>query len=285
MPTKEKSSNGLAPVVFVHSDCDPPSDRDSYVRELMKHIKVDSYGTCLHNKDLPEPLRDPLTFASPALLDVVARYKFSLAFENAICDDYITEKFWRPLYAGSIPIVRGSPSIKDWAPSDHSIIVADDYASPQELAQYLQYLDQNDKEYEKYLEFKKTGITNQRLLEHVRERVWDGYRPHDDRDHHHESTGTNHIEAYECYVCDKVLERREMARNGVDPLPSIVANMSHYNCPSPSSALRGGGEANWHLRTWQDLSGCARERARVLTEVIGRGGTQSDVAMALKHIC
>ena len=31
-----------------------PSDRDIYVKALMEHIKVDSYGSCLHNKDLPE---------------------------------------------------------------------------------------------------------------------------------------------------------------------------------------------------------------------------------------
>jgi len=40
------------------------------------------------------------------------KYKFSLAFENAICDDYITEKLWRPLLVGSVPVVMGSPKVK-----------------------------------------------------------------------------------------------------------------------------------------------------------------------------
>ena len=44
---------GLAPVVYVQSSCDAPSDRDSYVTELMKFIKIDSYGKCLNNKQLP----------------------------------------------------------------------------------------------------------------------------------------------------------------------------------------------------------------------------------------
>ena len=29
------------------------------VSELMKHIRVDSYGHCLHNTDLPSSLRNP----------------------------------------------------------------------------------------------------------------------------------------------------------------------------------------------------------------------------------
>ena len=56
--TKEKNrlqtEEHLAPVAYIQSDCITPSDRDIYVQALMKHIKVDSYGKCLHNKDLPE---------------------------------------------------------------------------------------------------------------------------------------------------------------------------------------------------------------------------------------
>lgn len=47
---------------------------------------------------------------SDEFLSFVARYKFTLAFENAICNDYITEKLWRPLVVGSVPIYYGSPS-------------------------------------------------------------------------------------------------------------------------------------------------------------------------------
>lgn len=48
-----KVEENLARVVYVQSDCSVPSDRDSYVQELMKHIDIDSYGSCVHNKDLP----------------------------------------------------------------------------------------------------------------------------------------------------------------------------------------------------------------------------------------
>jgi len=56
VPTDQKSKGGLGLVVYIQSDCNPPSDRDSYVEELMKYVRVDSYGRCLHNRDLPEHL-------------------------------------------------------------------------------------------------------------------------------------------------------------------------------------------------------------------------------------
>ena len=57
MPVKEKNRlirEGLALVAYVQSDCGTPSDRDHLVQMLQQHIAIDSYGSCLHNKDLPE---------------------------------------------------------------------------------------------------------------------------------------------------------------------------------------------------------------------------------------
>ena len=56
VPTKEKNAllGELAPLVYVHSDCDTPSDRDSYAKLLMAEMGVDSYGTCLNNRQLPK---------------------------------------------------------------------------------------------------------------------------------------------------------------------------------------------------------------------------------------
>ena len=45
---------GMAPILYLHSDCGVPSDRDHFVTILQKYIRVDSYGTCVKNKRLPE---------------------------------------------------------------------------------------------------------------------------------------------------------------------------------------------------------------------------------------
>lgn len=38
---------GLAPVLYMQSHCDVPSDRDRYVQELMKYIQVQCRDTCM----------------------------------------------------------------------------------------------------------------------------------------------------------------------------------------------------------------------------------------------
>lgn len=285
--TSEKSANGLGLVMYLQSDCDPPSDRDSYVEELMKYVSVDSYGKCLHNKDLPQHLQDSLTFNSDEVHDIVSKYKFSLAFENARCHDYITEKYWRPLYVGSVPIVMGSPTIKDWAPNNHSIIVAEDFENPQALAEYLHLLDQNDKEYERYLEFKKTGVTNPLLLRHARERGWVV-------DYIEE--GRNFIDGFECFVCEKIHQRLRLESADQRP-PPLIANQSHYNCPIPEPSLKHRGDsmrermadlrehARRELQYWRYVSHCSDKKGQALRDALSRGGTAEEVNQALQNAC
>ena len=46
--------------MYVQSSCEAPSDRDSFVAELMKFIDVDSYGQCLRNENLPPHIAEPV---------------------------------------------------------------------------------------------------------------------------------------------------------------------------------------------------------------------------------
>ena len=280
-PTSLKSKNGLALVMFLQTDCNPPSSRDSYVRALMKYISVDSYGDCLHNKDLPQNLIDPLTFGSDEILDLVGKYKFVLSFENALCNDYFTEKFWRPLYAGSVPVVRGSPTIRDWDPSANhpSIILADDFQSPKHLAEFLLELDRNDDEYEKYLEFKKIGVTNKRLLDdyHAREWVVD-----EQLEAGETKERTNYIEGFECFVCDTLHERKKSHDNHV-----MVADNSHYNCLSPRAWVSDEEQTQQEisdLDMWISVENIAKITSETMVEVISQGADQKKLNKALKHL-
>lgn len=199
IPLQMKNSlrKKLAPLVYVQSDCNPPSDRDSYVRELMCHIEVDSYGECLHNRDLPQHLRNPTAMNDGNFYKILAQYKFILAFENAICEDYITEKLWRPLKLGVVPVYFGSPSIVDWLPSNKSAILVSRFSHPRELAHYIKTLDTNDQEYESYLQWKLKGdISNPRLLTAMKERKW-GVQ---------DTTQDSYIDTFECMVCNRVWE-------------------------------------------------------------------------------
>ncbi|XP_015673956.1 alpha-(1,3)-fucosyltransferase 10 [Protobothrops mucrosquamatus] len=215
----------LAPLVYVQSDCDPPSDRDSYVKELMAHIEIDSYGACLHNRDLPEHLQNPSSMDSDSFYKILAQYKFVLAFENSVCEDYITEKLWRPLKLGVVPVYYGSPTVQDWLPSNKSAILITDFPHPRDLAQYIKALDADDKEYLAYLEWKLKGdISNKQLLAVIKERTW-GVQ---------DIMKDNYIDAFECMVCTRVWENIRSQAKGMLPRRwKVEAN--HLSCPSPQA--------------------------------------------------
>ncbi|CAK9303558.1 unnamed protein product [Gordionus sp. m RMFG-2023] len=86
----------------------------------------------------------------------LSRYKFYLAFENSNCVHYITEKFFRALSIGMVPVVFGA-RYSDYvkiAPPLSFIFVASPLAMKaarvKELSKYLLKLDSNDTLYNEY---------------------------------------------------------------------------------------------------------------------------------------
>lgn len=77
------------------------------------------------------------------------KYKFYLAFENAICKDYITEKFFGILGLDMVPVVFGGANYSEIAPP-HSYIDVKDFSSVEKLADYLKTLDRDDAKYNEY---------------------------------------------------------------------------------------------------------------------------------------
>ena len=45
---------------------------------------------------------------------VYKHYKFVIAMENSACYDYITEKYWRGIDQGAVPIVYGNNADYDY---------------------------------------------------------------------------------------------------------------------------------------------------------------------------
>lgn len=134
--------------IFVSSAINK-SQRFNYLAELMKHLEVHSYGRMFQNRKLNKDL------GRISKLKTYSEYKFTLAFENAIARDYVTEKFYEPLIAGSLPIYLGAPNINEFAPGQNSFININDFKSPAELASYIHILDENEDQYMKYFEWKK----------------------------------------------------------------------------------------------------------------------------------
>ncbi|XP_033644010.1 alpha-(1,3)-fucosyltransferase 11-like [Asterias rubens] len=270
---KNQHRQKLAPILYVQSHCNVPSDRDRYVKELMKYIDVDSYGKCANNKQLPENLQDPVeSMEAQEFLDFISRYKFHLAFENGICEDYITEKLIRPLHVGSIPIYRGSPSAQDWMPDDHSVIFAEDFKSPKELAAFIKRLDENDGEYQKYLSFKEVGIQNNLLRQTMESRTWGV----------NEWRVPSFITAFECYVCEKIQERLKAEKAHADDpsqplLPPRVAKPNHVGCPEPSISHGDWSQVRSrdNIYFWREDFHTSKEQAIALKNMIDKGATDS----------
>ncbi|XP_017542351.1 4-galactosyl-N-acetylglucosaminide 3-alpha-L-fucosyltransferase 9-like [Pygocentrus nattereri] len=122
--------------------------RVRYFNELSQHIKVEAYGRhfgrYVNNEDYSQ---------------VVRSCKFYLSFENSVYIDYITEKLFNPMRLGTVPVVLGPAreNYEEFVPRD-SFIHVDDFQKPQELAEHLKLLDQNQEMYERYFDWRKDYV-------------------------------------------------------------------------------------------------------------------------------
>lgn len=136
---------------FISSAVDR-SDRRAYLYELSQYMAIGSYGRFMNNRSLGADA------GRATKLDTIARYKFTAAFENARARDYVTEKFFDPLWAGSVPVYFGAPNVAAFAPGDHCYIDAARFADPRDLAAYLAWLDRTPAEYERFFAWKREPL-------------------------------------------------------------------------------------------------------------------------------
>ncbi|XP_022779779.1 alpha-(1,3)-fucosyltransferase 7-like [Stylophora pistillata] len=137
-------------VVWVVSNCH--GLREEFVKKLMKYVKVDVYGRCSRRFNQTETCPRQ----SSACEDTLKRYKFILSFENSYCSDYVTEKYWyTPLDRDIVPVVFGGASYDQKIAIPGSFINVLDFPSIKTLADYLLFLDRNDKAYNGYFSWRK----------------------------------------------------------------------------------------------------------------------------------
>ncbi|OXA54407.1 Alpha-(1,3)-fucosyltransferase C [Folsomia candida] len=128
------------------SNCNTDSKRENLVEKLRQFVDIDVFGRC-GNYTCP--------FGTDTCFNFIEEtYKFYFAFENSLCDDYITEKFFYMLNRTIIPVVFGAGDYASISPR-HSHIDVRDFSSVRKLAEYLIYLDSNEEEYVKYFWWKK----------------------------------------------------------------------------------------------------------------------------------
>ncbi|GAB1866732.1 Fucosyltransferase [Camponotus japonicus] len=139
-------------VAVMGSNCGGHNGRWSYVKTLKSLLgnDLDILGRCL----------DGNRTVCPGHFDrdcvVLNAYKFYLSFENSNCREYLTEKvFWNAYSKLAVPIIMGASryDCQRLLPP-HSFLHVDDFASADALADYLRYLDRDNKRYISYHEWR-----------------------------------------------------------------------------------------------------------------------------------
>ncbi|KAI6198840.1 Glyco-tran-10-N domain-containing protein [Aphelenchoides besseyi] len=130
------------PAFALISHCNTNSKREVYLSALQKrHPKlVDLFGKCYKecNKENCE-------------VNKTRDYHFYFAFENAVCDGYVTEKFYR-FKKLIVPIVLRKSDYVNLVP-EGSFIAVDQFDSMDALTEHLEFLMNNKDEYLKYFEW------------------------------------------------------------------------------------------------------------------------------------
>jgi len=127
--------------------------RAKIAQELASHGLNIAGSNCLSKKNKHHPKT-----SKEDGYNAISKYKFYLAFENSEhCKEYVTEKLWyNSFYCGTVPIVWGATK-EDYSrlAPPNSFILYEDYKNPQDLIDYLKYLDMNDTAYMEYFEWRK----------------------------------------------------------------------------------------------------------------------------------
>ena len=126
--------------IWLVSTCITYGQRENYVNQLKKHLKVDIHGGCGEACGHSTCLQ---------FVTKLGKYKFYLAFENSACSEYISDMSADAFRVGLVPIVFGAISseqyIRKFPPN--SFIDTRNFSTPEHLAKYLKHLDSHEEEY------------------------------------------------------------------------------------------------------------------------------------------
>ena len=161
-----KETHNQSLIAQMVSNCVSKSGREALLKSLSQHIPVDVYGKC-----------GKLTCArqnkTGCLQLMGANYKFYLSLENAVCKDYVTEKFFNILPYNTIPVVLNGADMSRIAPK-HSYINVQDFSSTAKLAEYLNKVASDDELFASYFwwrEFYKVQVGGKYFCQNLRHSI------------------------------------------------------------------------------------------------------------------
>ncbi|KAI6230368.1 Glyco-tran-10-N domain-containing protein [Aphelenchoides fujianensis] len=134
--------NKMALIAVSH--CDTWSKREVYIGALEQDLPITSIGRCNKNTDC---------LSKECLARLEEDHFFYLSFENAVCPEYVTEKFFR-MSELIVPVVLSRAVMPAWIPAD-SFLAASDYSSARHLAEHMKQIAADPAEYKKFFAWTK----------------------------------------------------------------------------------------------------------------------------------
>lgn len=117
-------------ILIMISNC--VEERAQYVASLLTHLEeefpdiiIRKCGSCFDQH--PEcPSRREHSFNQQ--ITWIARHRYVLSFENSLCPNYVTEKLYHPINAGSVPIIQSLYPFPDFLdPVRDHVIISDEF--------------------------------------------------------------------------------------------------------------------------------------------------------------
>ena len=136
--------------VWIVSKCPTSGRREEYLNILKKYIDVDVLGACGRNWSCGVRSNHPLNNCFDILNTT---YRYYLAFENDLCDDYVSEKFYENYEYDLLMVSRaGHPNRRPVEYIDKDAYIdTKDFKNPHELGKYMQSLSKNVTRYAEML--------------------------------------------------------------------------------------------------------------------------------------
>lgn len=145
---RDNPLNRISRICMLISSPFNQSKRTEYLQELMQYTETDSFGRLFNTKKLTDDR------GRKSKMELYSKYKFVIAFENSIAPDYVTEKFFDPLLAGSVPVYLGAPNIEEFAPGENCFVDVRMFENPRRLADFINNCYQNEELYLNFFHWK-----------------------------------------------------------------------------------------------------------------------------------
>ncbi|KAI9620723.1 hypothetical protein H4Q26_013390 [Puccinia striiformis f. sp. tritici PST-130] len=134
------------------SNCDPLNNRTQILQQLIDLLPGQIFNLNPLTNDQPATQVVPLE----EKMRIIQRYKFTIAFENSNEEDYVTEKYYQALEAGSIPIHLGQTpeQFEKFKPSTNSTLNVADFKTVEALADRIKQIAHDRVSFESMLAWK-----------------------------------------------------------------------------------------------------------------------------------